>query len=1005
MPRDEQTAESRSANPARRLKRLRPEPGLIPAAIILATLVVIGLVGVGTASAIRREQLRAEAETRAAAASLAGRLASDADVDLQSVAAIVGVVRGELGTRPEPAPNPPNPLKAGVAAVQATAQGALLLRLVLVDANGNAIAGTSPDPEALALAKAALARASLTAFPSPPAGEPLIGGAGTGPDGRPEIVLLRSLPESRDRFLVAVLDLASLVGPLLADAELRPRDVAALTAPNGAPLAVLGIAGLEPAAALGAASRAAIAAHATPAVWVAPAPDGRERIYAERALPGLPVVLVVGIDRQEALAAADTGRTWLVAIAGILTLLFAILAAVSLIFLAMVRRRSAALAREQAELRDANARLAAAKVEAEAKTAQLEGMLANMSDGVSLFDGEFRIRQWNAHFFERTGVPRERLRAGMTIEEILRIQAEVGEFGPVDVEREVARRMTRVRDLTHLGVIERLRPNGMTIELRRSLMPDGGFVTLYADITARREAEAARRLANEAAEAAVAAKAEFVATVTHEIRSPLNAVINSLDLLAASGLPPAQRKLAEAARGAGDALRTLITDLLDIARIDAGQFHLAPEDFALRPLLHAIAEMFHSAAQARGLAITLRIAPDLPERLHADPRRLRQVLLNFLSNAVKFSTPGTITPGTITPGTIILGAELASGRILLSVGDPGPAISAADRARLFQPFQRLESARTSAQPGSGLGLAISQRLAVLMGGAIGCEPARGGNRFWLAIPLTPALAARDPSPPAALIASHQRLPRARVLLVEDVPANQLILATTLRRDGHLVDIAASGEAALAALARAPYDIAFLDLHLPGINGLETARRIRALPGPAASMRLVGLTASTSADSRARCLEAGMNDVLGKPVTNAELTRTLAGQLQPRGGQARAQATAPTPPASIDAERIATLRRELPPGLLNPLAEQCLADLAGRLPKLRAALEQGQATEVATITHTIGGTAVTYGLIRLAALARDLATASRNGNNEPTLMSAIEAEYTRSAQALRALLSQ
>ncbi|HUA77436.1 MAG TPA: ATP-binding protein, partial [Acetobacteraceae bacterium] len=561
-------------------------------------------------------------------------------------------------------------------------------------------------------------------------------------------------------------------------------------------------------------------------------------------------------------------------------------------------------------------------------------------------------------------------------------------------------RMIRVRDLSHLGVRERRRPNGMTIELRRSLMPDGGFVTLYADITARREAEAARRLAQEAAEAAVAAKAEFVATVTHEVRSPLNAVINSLDLLAASGLPPAQRKLAEAARAAGDALRTLVTDLLDIARIDAGQFRLAPEDFALRPLLHAIAEMFQSAAQARGLAITLKVAPDLPARLHADPRRLRQVLLNFLSNAVKFSAPGAIT----------LGAEKADGRLLLSVTDPGPAISEADRARLFRPFQRLEVARTSSQPGSGLGLAISERLAVLMGGAIGCEAVanenqHGGNRFWVAIPLTPALVAADAPETTQPVAGLRRLPRARVLLVEDVPANQLILATTLRRDGHLVDIAASGEAALAALGHRPYDIAFLDLHLPGINGLETARRIRELAGPAATMRLVGLTASASADSRARCLEAGMNDVLGKPVTNAELARALAGQLQPIGGRRRPEAAPPSPPASIDPDRIATLRSELPPGLLNPLAEQCLADLAERLPKLRAALDARQSTEIAAITHTIGGTSVTYGLTRLAALARELSASARSGRTDLGLMDALEAEYTRSAQALRRLLSQ
>ncbi|HTU54012.1 MAG TPA: PAS-domain containing protein [Acetobacteraceae bacterium] len=709
----------------------------------------------------------------------------------------------------------------------------------------------------------------------------------------------------------------------------------------------------------------------------------------------LATLAVIGL----AALGTDADRVWAVAIAGALALLFALLAAVSLGAFAAVRRRSRALAHEEAELRNANARLAVAKAEAEAKTVQLEGMLANMSDGVSLFDSEFRIRQWNDLFFERTGVPRELLRIGMTIEEILRIQAGLGEFGPGDIEEEIARRMVNVRDLTHLGVRERLRPNGTTIELRRSLMPDGGFVTLYADITARREAEAARRLAQEAAEAAVAAKAEFVATVAHEVRSPLNAVINSLDLLAASGLPPAQRKLAEAAHGAGDALRTLITDLLDIARIDAGRFRLAPEDFALHPLLQAIAEMFHSQAEARGLAITLDLAPDLPDRLHADPRRLRQVLLNFLSNAVKFSRPGTITL------SAAIAEEDSSRRVLLAVTDPGPSISAEDRARLFQPFERLDAASASGLPGSGLGLAISQRLALLMGGAIGCEVAEGGNRFWIAIPLAPAHEETDAASSAEPILGHRRLPRSRVLIVEDVPANQLILATTLRRDGHLVDIAGSGETALDALRLTPYDIAFLDLHLPGINGLETARRIRQSGGPAAAMPLVGLTASVSADSQARCLEAGMNDVLGKPVTNTELTRALAGQLQPLRQARRGAAAEPPAPASIDADRLATLREELPPGLLTMLAEQCLTDIAARLPNLRAALEAGQAEEAASVAHTVAGTAATYGLGELASLARALWAAAREGNTDPGPMASIEAEYREGAAALRALLAR
>ncbi|MDA8050754.1 MAG: PAS-domain containing protein [Rhodospirillales bacterium] len=725
----------------------------------------------------------------------------------------------------------------------------------------------------------------------------------------------------------------------------------------------------------------------------------RHRLVPRPTLAGSVVAVSLLALLSVLVAAAATGQRAArsLSLAGLLPLLALTFAAAILLF----RRRSRAILRDREELRQANRALAAAKAEAEAKTAQLEGMLANMSDGVSLIDGEMHLKEWNALFSERTGVPKELLRPGMTMEEILRIQARLGEFGPGDVEAFVAERMKRVRDRTHLGVIERLRPNGMTIELRRSLMPDGGFVTLYANVTARKQAEAAKRLAQEAAEAATAAKAEFVATVAHEVRSPLNAVINGLDLLGASGLGTAQQKLVEAARGAGDALRTLITDILDIARMDAGQFRLAPEDFALRPLLLSIIDMFRSEAEGRGQAIALELAPDLPDNLHADPRRLRQVLLNFLSNAVKFSSPGTITLEVVAESS----GEWRN--LTLSVMDPGPPIPDADRRRLFQPFQRLENATTSPRPGSGLGLAISERLVRLMGGTIGCEPFADGNRFWLTIPLAPAR--QDTSLPEAP-PRHRPIRRARILVVEDVPANQLVLATMLRRDGHLVDIAASGEAALAALCRHPYDIAFLDLHLPGINGFETARRIRALPGPGAKIPLVGLTAAASADTRTRCLEVGMDEMIGKPVSQGALAATLAAQLRPHESPARSaaalaaeQVASPAAPG-LDLARLAALRRELPPGLLATLAEECLTDIGGRLPQLRAALAAGRAPEAGSIAHAIAGTAATYGLSKLAALARDLSNAARQGNPDANAINPIEAEYRDGATTLRALLT-
>jgi signal transduction histidine kinase/CheY-like chemotaxis protein len=678
---------------------------------------------------------------------------------------------------------------------------------------------------------------------------------------------------------------------------------------------------------------------------------------------------------------------------------------------AQTRRRQATLAYDRTMLAAANSQLEVAKAHADAKTAQLEATLDGMSDGVAMMDAQLCLVEWNRRFPDIAGVPRQLLRVGLPMEDILRAQAKAGQFGPVDPEAEVARRMALLRSGGQVGSMERTRPDGHTIELRRNRLPDGGFVTLYADVTARKQSENALREARAIAEAATEAKSRFVAIVSHEIRTPLNALLNTLTLLHDVGLPAAQQALLDMARQSGDALLGLINDILEMSRMEAGQLSLRPSVFALRGLLDSVLEIFRPQAAERGIALRLAASPELPRELYADPGRLRQVLINLLSNAVKFGQPGAV-------GLLADQEEDANGRpvLHLAVRDRGPVIEPAGRARLFRPFSRLEGGDPNAEEplGSGLGLAICRQLVSLMGGQIGCDPwmaddSQAGNEFWVRLPIAPLLATAQPAP-AAEVPVRRVLPRTRILLVEDILANQLVTATLLRREGHLVDIAINGEEALHAVAHRPYDLVFLDIFMPGMSGFEVARRMRAMPAPVATIPIVALTANVSADDQALCREAGMNRLLGKPIALPELVQALA-ELVWRGvperhAAARVAAAPVVQTPVLSAERIGELRSSLPGDMLGGMVEECLIDLQARLPALRRAMESGNGEDVASQAHAMVGMAAGYGMAALEARLRALMLAARGSDSARAagLAAELDIELSMAADALREALA-
>ncbi|GJD32404.1 Sensor histidine kinase RcsC [Methylobacterium adhaesivum] len=384
-------------------------------------------------------------------------------------------------------------------------------------------------------------------------------------------------------------------------------------------------------------------------------------------------------------------------------------------------------------------------------------------------------------------------------------------------------------------------------------------------IEAKGEAEAARL----SAERANAAKTEFLSAMSHELRTPLNAVIGFAGLLAGSDrLDGDLRRYAELVRASGANLLGIVNDILDFSSVEAGVVTLDPKPFAVQPLVDGCLAIVSASASGKDLDITARVDPDIPAHLVCDEARLQQVLLNLLNNAVKFTPRGSITLTLRHQGRTPSGEGL-----LISVTDTGIGIADDHQERLFERFYQVDSSIRRGAGGAGLGLAISKRLVERMGGEIGVRSAPGrGSTFWVRLTLPKAGnvdgATAPPSRPATV-------KPARILLVEDIDINRELASIMLRSAGHSVDLAENGFAAVRAVEAKAYDVVLMDIQMPGLDGLMATRLIRCLPGAGARVPIVAMTANVLPAQVAAFREAGLDDHLGKPFTNADLHAVIA----------------------------------------------------------------------------------------------------------------------------------
>ncbi|MEO1366072.1 MAG: ATP-binding protein, partial [Acidobacteriota bacterium] len=399
---------------------------------------------------------------------------------------------------------------------------------------------------------------------------------------------------------------------------------------------------------------------------------------------------------------------------------------------------------------------------------------------------------------------------------------------------------------------------------------------LEREVEERRQiAEALRRAKNEA-EAASRAKGDFLATMTHELRTPLHGIVGLADLLLGMDLPRAARDRLLTLENSARSLQHLVQGVLDLSKIEAEQVVLESVAFSLRQLVDELGELLIDRVEARDNTLACEVDRAVPMRVLGDPIRLRQVLLNLLDNAAKFTRDGAIELRVAVDGGGGNGdgGDLDTGALRFSVRDDGIGLDAEAQRRIFDPFAQAQASTTRKYGGTGLGLAISSRLVELMGGQLQVESEPGeGSEFYftVALPAAPRRAAGEAS--AALVAGGGR----RLLVAEDNPVNQMVVRAQLETLGFTVDVVGDGQQALEALGRRGYEAWLLDCHMPVMDGFEAIRRWRASES-GDRLPVIAVTASALRDELDRCIEAGMDDLLTKPYRLQDLAAVLARRL-------------------------------------------------------------------------------------------------------------------------------
>jgi len=522
----------------------------------------------------------------------------------------------------------------------------------------------------------------------------------------------------------------------------------------------------------------------------------------------------------------------------------------------------------------------------------------------------------------------------------------------------------------------------------------------------RRAMEAMANHLNDAREQALRAsqaKSEFLTHMSHAIRTPFHGMLGMLALLRESRLDARQHELLRTAVDSADHLLGLLNDIVDLSKLEAGTLTLEPHDADIEALVREVERLMRAPAAAKALRLTIEIDPTLPRRLHLDGARLRQVLTNLMANAIRFTSSGRVA---LACRRGPAGTD-GQARLLLEVSDTGVGMSADTVRHLFERGHLPERApvREPARQGTGLGLEIAKRLVQRMEGDMTVESTLGqGSVFRVLLPMRPVPeSSADASQPAA--PAQPESPRARhVLVAEDNAVNRLFLAALLERMGHTAHFVENGLEALQAVQEHRFDIVLMDVHMPVMDGIAATEAIRQLDARAAALPIVALTADAYADTRTRCMSAGMDDVLVKPLGLPELDALFQQRFgraaPPPDPTARSAQTIGAGMALLDTQVLARLVELMPRAEAARLYDSLLTQAGDATERMRRALRDADTDELRRVSHGLKGAALNLGLHALAEAAGRL-SASAASTSASQLALALQ-RFDETLTATRAL---
>ena len=624
----------------------------------------------------------------------------------------------------------------------------------------------------------------------------------------------------------------------------------------------------------------------------------------------------------------------------------------------------------QEHARDALARLSSAD-------ARFRSLVESSDDSIVSTTPDGVITSWNAAAERLFGYSRDEI-LGRHLEMFVlpEQRAEANEILQLAMREGSVRRILETELLRRDGALV---PVSLTVSPIYDADTIVGVSAIIRDVTEARRHQAELVEAQAAAVEASRAKSEFLATMSHEIRTPMNGVIGLTGLLLNTELDDLQRRYADGVRGAGEALLGIIDDILDFSKLEAGKVDLEEVGFSPGKLVEEVGVLLANSATTKGLHFTTECAPAVAESVRGDAGRIRQVLINLAGNAIKFTPAGRVVVR-VAPSPR---GDREAGWLRFEVEDTGIGIDAATQSRLFEPFSQADASTTRRFGGTGLGLAISRRLVDAMGGdlVVASEPGVGSMfGFELHLPTSDvapeegdAAMRAVPVRTADSTSEEARAPRSasaptgtrRVLVAEDNPVNQMVALGMLTQLGYSAEVVSNGDQALWALRHERFDAVLMDCHMPEMDGFAATRELRLLEATGRRTPVIAMTAGVLDEDRDRCLAAGMDDFVGKPVDVDLLRTTLEKWVD---GEER--------PPVLDEARLDALRSLGPAdglGLLPAVVEAFRKTALGELSQLGAARVLGDADAFRALVHSLKGAAGNIGAVQVQARCREIET--------------------------------